>query len=111
MYQTRSLPPVLLSLLLAAELSAQTITTIAGIENIPREMPTQQHNPKCVDRGKEASTNRLDTVTNLLKNRVDSAQKYRLTTIPTLLKLPFKRTGIHKGDDMPRLRNGWNDAD
>jgi hypothetical protein len=111
MQQPRSLAPLLLPLLLAAELPAQTITTIAGIADIPREAPTEQHSPRCLDKGKAANPKHLDTTSNLLKNRIETAQRYRLTTIPTLLKLPFKSTGADKTADMPRTRNGWSDAD
>ena len=100
---------VLLALVAAASLPAQTITTIAGIAKLPRATPVEQHNAKCVDRGKTAAANRLDTATNLLKNRVDSGT-YHLTTIATILRLPFRSTTT-AGADMPTTRNGWSAAD
>jgi hypothetical protein len=99
----------LLALAAATSMPAQTITTIGGIAKLASAAPVEQHNAKCVDRGKETSVSRLDTATNLLKNRVDSST-YHLTTIPTILKLPFGSTTT-PGADMPTTRNGWSDAD
>jgi hypothetical protein len=69
-----------------------------------------QHNPKWVDRGKQADASTLDTLTNFLKNRVDRASAYHLTTISTLLRLPFKNSADPSAD-MPRSRAQWKDSD
>jgi hypothetical protein len=105
----RFLPAVLV--FAAHNLQAQTITTMSGIEHLTASKPDGQHSTKCADRGKAKNPKTLDSLTNFLKNRIDSASTYHLTTIPTLLKLPFSSTGPDKSDDMPRSRNDWKDPD
>jgi hypothetical protein len=79
-----------ISMLIGAACSAraQTITTIAGIENIRRVAPGQARGGKCMPEGFASNPALLDSQTNLLKNRID-AGNYRHTTIATLLKLPW----------------------
>ena len=90
--------------------SAQTITTLRGIERLPRMKPVEQGSHRCADIGKTKSGDNLDSLTNRLKNRIDMASTFGLTTIGTLLKLPFDATD-RSGGDMPRSRNGWKAAD
>ncbi|MFI5228910.1 MAG: hypothetical protein ACHQWU_07560 [Gemmatimonadales bacterium] len=51
----------------------------------------------------------LDTATNLLKNRVDDGS-YQLTTVATVLKLPWHNVS-DASTDMPRSRLNWTPAD
>ena len=92
-------------------IGAQTVTTIAGIQRLTPAAAVEQHNRQCADRGKDNSGGGgLDSLTNFLKNRIDVPARYRLTTIPTLLKLPFDASDGN-GGDMPRTRNSWAKAD
>jgi hypothetical protein len=69
--------------------SAQVLTTIKGIERIPRVEPKELQGGKCQPAGKARTKALLDPQTNLLKNRIDGGN-YRQTTIRTLLALPWR---------------------
>jgi len=101
---------LLTSLVIQPSLPAQTLTTLGGIARLPAAKPVEQHDRRCADVGSTKSARILDTATNLLKNRVDDASHYTLTTIATLLKLPFDATDADAGD-MPTTRNAWSSAD
>jgi hypothetical protein len=81
---------VMMSISIGADhADAQAITTIGGIERIPRVEPKELQGGKCQPTGKARTKALLDPQTNLLKNRIDGGDYWR-TTIATLLKLPWK---------------------
>jgi hypothetical protein len=75
---------------IAKALTAQ-VTSIVDIEALPKPHPRQADESRCANAGKGSKKGeRIDTLTDLLKNRIDGSGQYADVPISVVLKLPWK---------------------
>jgi hypothetical protein len=87
---------LLLTCIASSVLSGQ-VSTLADIAGLPKPTAKQANESRCADVGKGTKTGEhIDTLTDLLKNRVDGSGQYADVPFSVFLKLPWKGMGTRR---------------